>query len=108
LVLPREDSSGNVYVVSQSSKVDLPKMPALGYCEAWMWVSMNPGKKKPLSGAVMTGASRPNLETAAEGLLTVQSAAEMTPWPGVVEETRTAPVRIRRSEGVGVEMKRPK
>lgn len=30
---------GKVYVLSQSRRVDLPKMPALGYWEAWMWVS---------------------------------------------------------------------
>jgi hypothetical protein len=30
---------GKVYVSSQSIRVDLPKTPALGYCEAWMWVS---------------------------------------------------------------------
>jgi len=39
LMLPNEDSRGNVYVVSQSSSVDFPNMPALGYCEAWIWVS---------------------------------------------------------------------
>ncbi len=32
-------SSGNVYVFSQSSSVDLPKMPTLGYCDAWRCVS---------------------------------------------------------------------
>lgn len=30
---------GKVYVLSQSSRVDLPKMPAFAYCEAWIWVS---------------------------------------------------------------------
>jgi hypothetical protein len=35
-----ELSSGKVYVLSQSKSVDLPKIPAFGYCDAWMWVSV--------------------------------------------------------------------
>lgn len=30
----RDDSKGKVYVSSQSRRVDLPNIPALGYCEA--------------------------------------------------------------------------
>lgn len=36
---PKRDSTGNVYVSSQSRSVDEPKRPALRYCGAWMWVS---------------------------------------------------------------------
>ena len=36
----RDDSSGKVYVFSQSRRVVLPKMPTLGYWEAWIWVSI--------------------------------------------------------------------
>jgi hypothetical protein len=39
--LPSEDSSGKVYVVSQSSRVLFPKMPTFGYCGACMCVSAN-------------------------------------------------------------------
>ena len=28
-----------MYLFSQSRRVEVPKTPALGYCEAWMWVS---------------------------------------------------------------------
>jgi hypothetical protein len=35
----KEDSRGKVYLFSQSRRVDFPKMPALGYWEAWMCVS---------------------------------------------------------------------
>jgi hypothetical protein len=58
---PKEASSGNVYVSSQSRRVDEPKSPVLGYWGAWMCVSVrqyaslvpteavyepiNPGKK---------------------------------------------------------------
>jgi len=41
--LPRDDSRGKVYVASQSRRVDLPNMPAFGYCEACIWVSVRPG-----------------------------------------------------------------
>lgn len=35
----REASVGKVYFSSQDMRVVLPKMPALGYWEAWMCVS---------------------------------------------------------------------
>lgn len=35
----REASVGKVYFSSQDIRVVLPKMPALGYWEAWMCVS---------------------------------------------------------------------
>ena len=36
-----EDSSGNVYVWSQESRVDLPNIPVLGSWGAWICVSMD-------------------------------------------------------------------
>lgn len=38
--LPNDFSIGKVYFFSQSSSVEEPKMPAFGYCEAWICVSI--------------------------------------------------------------------